>query len=105
MSKKLSTVESQKSLKAINEYRIDNPGTKKKRVVVAKSGEEILNDIVSVVAGNYNIYYKVDIIWEDVGFDYKENGLNGYYSSTYHVVTYDNGILNIYSDEIVISIL
>lgn len=44
-------------------------------------------------------------VYHNVGFDYKENGLNGYYSSTYHVVTYDNGILNIYIDEIVISIL
>lgn len=47
----------------------------------------------------------MDIIWEDADFDYKESGLNGYYSSTYHVVRYDNNILNIYIDDVVISII
>ena len=32
MSKKLSAEESLKSLSAINDYRIDNPGNEKKRV-------------------------------------------------------------------------
>ena len=68
-------------------------------------GKTIFNNIVSVIAGDYNIYFKVDIIWEDADFDYKESGLNGYYSSTYHVVRYDNNILNIYSDDVVISII
>lgn len=105
MSKKLSTEESLKSLSAINDYRIDNPGNEKKRVVVTKKGRTIFNDVVSVIAGDYNIYFKVDIIWEDVEFDYRENGLYGYYSSTYNIITYDNGVLNIYSDNIVISII
>lgn len=105
MSKKLSFEESQKSLIAISDYRIDNPGNGKKRVIVVKSGKTIFNDVISVIAGDYNIYFRVDIIWEDAEFDYKENGLYGYYSSTYNVVTYDNGILNIYSDNIVISII
>ena len=105
MSKKLSNEESLKSLRAINDYRINNPGTVKKRVVVVKNGNTIFNDVISVIAGDYNIYFKVDIIWEDAEFDYKENGLYGYYSSTYNVVTYDNSILTIYSDDIVINIL
>ncbi len=105
MSKKLSVDESLKSLSAIKDYRIDNPGNGKKRVVVVKSGKTIFNDVISVIAGDYNIYFKVDIIWEDADFDYKENGLYGYYSSTYNVVTYDNSVLNIYSDDIIISII
>lgn len=105
MSKKLSFEESQKSLRAINDYRIDNPGNRKKRVVVVKNGKTIFNDVISVIAGDYNIYFKVDIIWEDAEFDYKENGLYGNYSSTYNVVTYDNSVLNIYSENIVISII
>lgn len=105
MSKKLSVEKSLKSLRAINNYRIDNPGNEKKRVVVVKSGKTIFNDVVSVIAGDYNIYFKVDIIWEDAKFNYKENGLYGYYSSTYNVATYDNSVLNIYSDDIVISII
>ena len=105
MSKKLSTEESLKSLRAINDYRINNPGTVKKRVVVVKNGNTIFNDVISVIAGDYNIYFKVDIIWEEAEFDYKENGLYGNYSSTYNVVTYDNSVLAIYSDDIVINIL
>ncbi|MCM1156507.1 MAG: hypothetical protein NC392_14225 [Roseburia sp.] len=105
MSKELSSEESLKSLRAISNYRIDNPGNGKKRVVVVKSGKTIFNDVISVIAGDCNIYFKVDIIWEDAEFDYKERGLHGYYSSTYNVVTYDNSVLNIYSDDIVISII
>lgn len=105
MSKKLSTEESLKSLRAINDYKINNPGTVKKRVVVAKNGNTIFNDVISVIAGDYNIYFRVDIIWEDAEFDYKGNGLYGYYSSTYNVITYDNSVLTIYSDDIVINIL
>lgn len=105
MSEKLSVEESLKSLDAINNYRIDNPGNQKKRVVVVKRGKTIFNDVVSVIAGDYNIYFKVDIIWEDAGFNYRENGLYGNYSSTYNVVTYDNNVLNIYSDDITISII
>lgn len=105
MSEKLSTEESLKSLNAIREYRIDNPGTKEKRVVVVKNEETIFNDVLSVIAGDYNIYFKVDIIWEDAKFDYRGNGLYGYYSSTYNIVTYTNNVLNIYSDNIVISII
>ncbi len=105
MNKKLSVEESLKSFRAICDYKIDNSGNEKKRVVVAKSGNTIFNDEISVIAGDYNIYSKVDIIWEDVGFDYKERGLLGYYSSTYNVVTYASGVLNIYSDDIIISII
>ncbi|MEY8367303.1 hypothetical protein AALA24_00915 [Anaerovoracaceae bacterium 42-11] len=105
MSKKLSADESLKSLRAISDYRIDNLGSRKKQVVVVKNGKTIFKDVISVIAGDYNIYFKVDIIWEDVEFDYRENGLYGYYSSTYNIITYDNGVLNIYSDNIVISII
>ncbi|MDE7251383.1 MAG: hypothetical protein K2O32_00360 [Acetatifactor sp.] len=105
MSKKLSDEESLKSLWAINEYRIKNKGTRKKRVVVEKSGNTIFDDKVSVIAGDYNIYFKVDIIWEDANFDYKEYGLYGNYSSDYNVVTYDKIVLKIYSDDIIISII
>lgn len=105
MGKKLSFEESLDSLNAINEFKIHNPGTVKKRVIVRKNGKNIFNDEISVIAGNYNIYYKIDIIWEDVEFDYRENGLYGYYSSTYSVVTYDNSVLNIYDGDIEISII
>lgn len=104
MSKKLSTEEIFKSLNAIRNYRIKNLGYQKKRVVVLKNGKLIFNGVISVIAGEYNLYFRVDIIWEDAKFDYKKNGLYGYYSSTYHVVTYDDDTLNIYSDDIVISI-
>lgn len=50
MSKKLSAEESLKSLSAINDYRIDNHGNEKKRVVVVKNGNTIFNDVVSVIA-------------------------------------------------------
>ena len=51
--------------------------TVKKRVVVAKNGNTIFNDVISVIAEDYNIYFRVDIIWEDAEFDYKKNGLYG----------------------------
>ena len=50
MRKKLSAEESLKSLSAINDYRIDNHGNEKKRVVVVKNGNTIFNDVVSVIA-------------------------------------------------------
>jgi len=105
MGKKLSFEESLDSLNAIKEFKSDNPGTVKKRVIALKNGKNIFNDEISVIAGDYNIYYKIDIIWEDVEFDYRDNGLYGYYSSTYSVVTYDNSVLNIYDDDIEISII
>lgn len=105
MSEKLTDEESMKSLRAISDYRIDNRGNVNKRVVVTKHGKTIFNDIVPVSAGDCNIYFKVDILWEEAGFNYKKNGLYGYYSSTYNRVTYENDVLDIYSDDIIISII
>lgn len=104
MSNKLSAEESLNSLDAINHFRIENPGSKKKKVVVIKNRKIIFNDEIEVIAGDYNTHFQVDIIWEDANFDYKGNGLYGYYSSTYNIITYESSVLNIYSDDIVISI-
>lgn len=105
MGKKLSTEERLSSLSAIQEYMRDCPGTNTKRVVVKSGTEIIFNGNISVIAGDYNIYFKVDIIWEDAEFDFRSKGLYGSYSSTYYVIQYDGSILTIYSDDIVIEIM
>ena len=105
MSKKLSDEESVESVSAISRYRINNSGAGMKNVVVTKNGKKIFEGKIGVTTIKHNIYYEVDIIWEDAGFDYKKHGLFGYYSSTYNKITYDNIVLKIYSDDIVISII
>lgn len=105
MSKELTNDEKLKSISAINFYRQNNPGTLKKRVVVRNCDKIIFNDEVSVIAGDYNIYFKVDIIWEDANFDFRNNGLYGYYSSTYNKVIYDGNVMTIYSNTIIIDIM
>ena len=105
MSEKLSFQESAKSANAISMYRRDNTENTNKRVIVEKNGQAIFNEEITVIAGDYNSYLKVDIIWEDANFDYKEKGLFGYYSSTYHKVRYDSGVLSIYSNDITITII
>ncbi len=105
MGKKLSTEESLSSLSAIQQYMYDFPGTNRKRVVVKNGTKVVFNENISVIAGDYNIYFKVDIIWEDAEFDFRDKGLYGSYSSTYYVINYDGNILTIYSDDIVIEIM
>ncbi len=105
---KLSAKDRLESLNEIKKYRIDNPGTKKKRAVVEKNGKTIFDDKVPVVAGDYNIYFNVDIIWEDADFDdYSKYGLCGSYSSDYNVATYNNSILQLCDNDnsIVITII
>ena len=105
MSEKLSFDESLESMDAINQYRMDNPGTNIKRVIVKKGMKIIFNDEIKVIAGDYNTYFKLDILWEDVGFDFRNNGLYGSYSSTYYIIEYDCMVLTIYSDDIEIEIM
>lgn len=105
MSQNLSAKERLSSLSAMQEYMRDYPGNNKKRVIVKSGTEIIFNENISVIAGDYNIYFKVDIIWEDAEFDFRGNGLYGSYSSTYYVIKYEGGVLTIYSDDIVIEII
>lgn len=105
MGQKLSREESLSSLSAIQQYMLDCPGNNTKRVIVRNGTEVIFNENISVAAGDYNIYFKVHIIWEDAEFNFRDNGLYGSYSSTYYVIKYDGNILTIYSDDIVIEII
>ena len=105
MSEKLSFQESAKSANAISMYRKDNSENTNKRVIVKKNGQDIFNDEITVIAGDYNSDLKVNIMWEDANFDYKEKGLFGYYSSAYYKVSHANGVLSIYSDDITITIV
>ena len=97
MSKKVSADEGIKNIGELIAFRKDNSNTSKKRVVVEMNGRTIFNDNVTVVIGDYNIYYRVDIIWDDVitQDEYHNLGLYGYYSSDYCEMDYSAGVLTI----------
>lgn len=105
MSQKLPVEKSRLSLYAIQQYILDFPGTNIKKVIVRNKNDVIFNENINVIAGDYNIYFKVDIMWEDVEFDFKQKGLYGTYSSTYYEIEYEERVLTIYSNDIVIEII
>lgn len=76
-----------------------------KMLVIAKRGNEVLFiDRVDVVVGNYNIYFRVDIMWEDIEPDFRNIGLRGYYSTSYYQMNFSNKVLTIYDNNIEITI-
>ena len=109
MSKKLPFADVCDSLNALKDYRLENPGSNRKRVIAVNlaNNETLFNDVVTVIAGNSG---SLEIMWEgDDGdgdkFDYRSLGLYGRYSTSYNVMEYDAGILKVHSDDIVISII
>lgn len=104
MSKKLSKEESLKSFTGANHFRIENLGNVKKKVSVFKDEKLIFENFVTVIAGNFNIYIRLDINWEDANYNFKEAGLFGYYSTNYNMIEYKDGVLYIYDGDIKIHI-
>lgn len=97
MGNKLSISEEGASQRALLDYRIDN-GTlvEPRSVVVIKNGELIINEQIPVAVAEYNIYMRVDIMWEDAGYsNYRDLGLYGYYSTSYVPMSYCDGELRI----------
>lgn len=101
MGNKLSFGEGLESMSAVLDYLRDNGTlTLPKNVSVIKNGKLIVNDKIDVLALKFNSYMRVDILWEDSGYeDYKDLGLYGSYSSSYCRMTYIDGILTIKSDD------
>lgn len=96
MGKKLSHDEQLDTISALREYKEDY-SRKEEMLVIAKKGNSIVfNDRVNVIIGDYNIYHRVDIMWDDVNEDYHDLGLFGYYSTTYCKMEYSNRVLTIY---------
>lgn len=108
MGKKVSSEMSLNNISTLVEFSRDNTN-KSVKTVIAKRGNEILfNDKVSVIVGDYNIYYRLDIIWDDVVSEdeYHNLGLYGYYSSDYCEISYSQEVLTIdTTDGIVITIV
>lgn len=107
MGNKLSISEEGASQRALLDYRIDN-GTlvEPRSVVVIKNGELIINEQIPVAVAEYNIYMRVDIMWEDAGYsNYRDLGLYGYYSTSYVPMSYCDGELRIKPTDINIEIV
>ena len=100
MGNKLSVGEGLESMSAVLDYLKDNGTlTLPKNVSVIKNGKLIVNDKIDVLALKFNSYMRVDIFWENSGYeDYKDLGLYGLYGSSYYRMTYIDGILTIKSD-------
>lgn len=96
MGNKISANESMDSISALMEYKRNFSASQKMRVVAERDHEIIFNNRVMVVIGDYNIYQRVDIMWDDVEPDYHDIGLYGYYSTDYCHMDYDDGVLTIF---------
>ena len=105
MGNRLSNEELLKSLSAAHNFRVENQGDKMKRVIVEENGEIIFDCDVQVTVVDRNIYYEVDIFWEDVCYDFRAKGLYGMYSSTYYMMKYEGNELIINSGDKVIRII
>lgn len=88
-------------MSAVLDYLKDNGTlTLPKNVSVIKNGKLIVDDKIDVLALKFNSYMRVDIFWENSGYeDYKDLGLYGLYGSSYYRMTYIDGILKIKSDD------
>ena len=107
MSNRIPISEQLASHNAALDYRNDN-GTLvlPKNVEVVKNGVLIINEQISVAVYDYNIYMRVDIMWEDAGYsNYRGLGLYGYYSTSYVPMSYHDGELRIKPTDINIEIV
>ena len=105
MGNKISVSERSNSVSALMDYKRNFSTSQKMRVVVKRNHEIIFNNRVIVVIGVYNIYQRVDIMWEDVEPDYRDIGLHGYYSTDFCRMDYEDGVLTIFDgNEIKITI-
>lgn len=95
MGKKLSEKENIYGISALQDYKREFSSYGEMLVIAKKDNEVIFNGRVTVGIGDYNIYFKVDIIWDDVEPNYHDIGLFGYYSTNYCKMKYANGILTI----------
>lgn len=108
MSKKVDSKVGFENISALVEFRRENSTKVVKSVVVKKGNTIIFNDKVTVIVGDYNIYFRLDIIWDDVitEEEYHALGLYGYYSSDYCDMEYSQKILTVDTrDGIVITII
>ena len=96
MGNKISVSERSNSVSALMDYKRNFSTSQKMRVVVKRNHEIIFNNRVIVVIGDYNIYQRVDIMWEDVEPDYHDIGLYGYYSTDYCRMDYGDSALTIF---------
>lgn len=96
MGNKISFDESIDAISALQEYKRDYSQYEEMRVVAKRKNEVVFNGKVKVIIGDYNIYHRVDIIWDDVDPNYHDIGLYGYYSTDYCQMNYSNGVLTIF---------
>ena len=83
---------------ALQEYKREYSSYEEMRVVAKKKEKVIFNGRIKVIVGDYNIYHKVDIIWDDVNPNYHDIGLYGYYSTDYCHMEYTSGVLTIFDE-------
>lgn len=108
MGNKVSGEMSLNNISALVEFSRDNTNKSVKTVIAKRGNEIIFNDIVTVIVGDYNIYYRLDIIWDDVisEDEYHDLGLYGYYSSDYCEISYSQKVLTVNTtDGIIITIV
>ncbi len=108
MSSMVSPEQKMDNIQYLVEFRRENSNKSIKRVLAKKNDEIIFNDDVTVIIGDYNTYFRVDIIWEDAISDseYHSIGLRGYYSSDYCIMKYSQNTLEISTDDgVVITII
>lgn len=96
MGNKISIIESGDSVSALRNYKRDFSTVQDMRVVAKRNHQVVFNDRVKVVIGDYNIYHRVDIMWDDVEPDYHDIGLYGYYRTDYCRMNYESGVLTIF---------
>ncbi|MCD7790146.1 MAG: hypothetical protein LUH55_06310 [Bacteroides thetaiotaomicron] len=114
MSKRLPHEEQVISDAAVQDFRVRNYRDNhsrdkyKKRVIVDKDDNEIINDIfqVTVSIEGAGDFQNVMIYWEDNGYNnYHDYGLYGAYSTAYYRMKYGDGKLIIYGDGYTVTVL
>ena len=106
MGKKLSDKENISNIDACVEYSKTYSAFGKKHVIAYREDDVIFLDLITVNISKANIYYNVNIMWDEKisEMKYKEIGLHGYYSTMYCCMEYKEGLLIIKSDNIRIEI-
>ena len=97
MKMKELSIESQaKNFSSLQAFKNDNSNLCSKKVIAKKGKELLFDQIVQVSISEHNLYFNVNIMWEDYNdTDFRALGLYGSYSTKYEKIRYQNEVLKI----------
>ena len=104
MGAQLSWDKRQDNMASVEEYLREFSEDETMHVTVEKDGKIICKDYFGVTITRTNVYFNININWEDGGINFKKKKLHGYYSTTFCTMEFQGRCQKINSDEHVILI-